>query len=141
MLRPARFRTEPAAPAWYQGLLAQHESVYDPGGSDAELRFFSACSRTRGLPPPVQQFEVRPVRRTYYLDFAWPDCMVFAEWYGRARHSGASAVAYDNARLTELSAAGWRPLVFTTESSDAEIVERTRESLAEVGRIGHRRGA
>jgi hypothetical protein len=123
-----------------QGLLAQRDAAYDPGGSDTELRYLRVLESAR-LPRPVQQFEVRPVRRTYYLDFAWPDCMVFAEWYGLSWHSGASAVAYDNARLTELSAAGWRPLVFTTESTDAEIVDRTRALLADVGRIRHRRGA
>jgi hypothetical protein len=123
-----------------QGLLSQRDASYDPGGSDAELRFLRVLDEAR-LPPPVQQFEVRPVRRTYYLDFAWPECMVFAEWYGLAWHSGASAVVSDNARLTELSAAGWRPLIFTSESSDAEIVERTRDLLNDVGWIHHRRGA
>ncbi len=123
-----------------QDLLAQRDAAYDPGGSDAELRFLRVIDEAR-LPPPVQQFEVRPARRTYYLDFAWPDCMVFAEWYGLSWHSGASAVAYDSARLTELSAAGWRPLIFTTESSDAESVERTRVLLADVGRIHDLRGA
>jgi hypothetical protein len=123
-----------------QGLLAQRDSAYDPGGSDAELRLLRVLAEAR-VPLPVQQFEVRPVRRTYYLDFAWPDCKVFAEWYGLSWHSGASAVVSDNARLTELSAAGWRPLVFTSESADTEIVERTRELLTEVGWIRHRRGA
>jgi hypothetical protein len=123
-----------------QGLLAQRDAGYDPGGSDAEARLVRVFDEA-GLPPPMQQFEVRPVRRTYYLDYAWPEWKVFAEWYGLAWHSGASAVVSDNARLTELSAAGWRPLIFTSESSDTEIIERTRELLTDVGWIQYLRGA
>ena len=80
------------------------------------------------LPPPVQQFEVKagaphvlPRLRVAGLQWSSPSGT------GCVALGTPSAVAYDNARLTELSAAGWRPLVFTDETSDAEIVERTRD--------------
>jgi hypothetical protein len=123
-----------------KGLLAQRAEGYDPGGSAAELRLLSVYE-TAGLPLPEQQVEVRVGRRKYFLDFAWRECKVFAEWYGLPWHVGATAVVRDNARITDLSAAGWRPLVFTDETSDAEIVVATRALLAEVGWIMDRIGA
>ncbi|MGQ0825748.1 MAG: hypothetical protein ACT4OX_12125 [Actinomycetota bacterium] len=123
-----------------QGLLKRRDSGFDPGGSDDELRMLRVL-REAGLPEPVQQYRVRVKGRTYFLDFAWPDFKVFAEWYGLSWHVGASAVAYDNARITAMSTIGWRPLIFTGDSSNTTIASDTRELLSQVGYLTHRRGA
>jgi hypothetical protein len=109
-------------------LLAQRDESFDPGGSASELRLL-AVLRHAGVPAPVQQYHVRVDDHPYELDFAWPDQRVFAEYYGLAVHSGASAVAYDSSRLTAMVAAGWKPLVFTDASPDHEIVKRARGAL------------
>ena len=112
-----------------QGLLAERDESFDPGGSASELRVLQVL-REGGIPAPVQQYPVRVDSRPYELDFAWPEQRVFAEYYGLAVHSGASAVAYDSSRLTAMVAKGWRPLVFTDSTPDHEIVKRAQEVLA-----------
>jgi very-short-patch-repair endonuclease len=101
---------------------------FDPGGSRSELHLLDVLRRAR-LPLPVQQHRVKVGSKTFRPDFAWPDLKVFAEYYGLAFHSGASAVAADSERLTALASLGWLPLVFTHQSSDREIVERTTAAL------------
>jgi hypothetical protein len=109
-------------------LLAQRDGSFNPGGSASELRVLSVL-RDAGLPAPVQQYRVRVESSSYELDFAWPEQRVLAEYYGLAVHSGASAVAHDNSRLTALVTAGWKPLVFTDASPDHEIVRRVTSAL------------
>jgi hypothetical protein len=112
-----------------QVLLAERDASFDPGGSASELRVLQVL-REGGIPAPVQQYPVRVDSRPYELDFAWPEQRVFAEYYGLAVHSGASAVAYDSSRLTAMVAEGWRPLVFTDSTPDHEIVKRAQKVLA-----------
>ena len=107
-----------------QQLLAERDASFNPGGSASELRVL-AVLREAGIPAPVQQFRVRVDSHWYELDFAWPEQRVFAEYYGLAVHSGASAVAYDNSRLTAMVGEDWRPLVFTDSTPDHEIIKRT----------------
>lgn len=114
--------------ATIRSLLAERGIGFDPGGSRSELQVLDLF-RKAGLSIPVQQHQVRVGGRKYRPDFAWPDLMVFAEYYGAPFHTGASAVAADSQRLTALASAGWLPLVFTWESSDREIVERTTIAL------------
>jgi hypothetical protein len=115
-----------------RSLLATRGIGFDPGGSKSELHVLDALRRAR-LPLPEQQYRVKIGSKTFRPDFAWPDCKVFAEYYGLAFHIGASAVVADSERLTALSAAGWLPLVFTHASSDREIVERTVAALNQRG--------
>ena len=112
-----------------QDLLAERDANFDPGGSASELRVLDVL-READLPAPVQQHRVCLGARTFFLDFAWPEQRVFAEYYGLAVHSGASAVASDSSRLTALVAAGWRPLVFTDSTPDREIVASAKKVLA-----------
>jgi hypothetical protein len=119
-------------------LLRDRGVGFNPGGSRSELQILDVFRRA-AIPMPVQQYRIRIEHRTYRPDFAWPDHMVFAEYYGLPFHTGASAVVSDSERMTALSAAGWLPLVFTHASSDREIIERTTEALAQRdarGRIG-----
>jgi hypothetical protein len=115
-----------------RALLAARGIGYDPGGSRSELHLLDLFRRAR-LPLPVQQLRVKVESKTYRPDFAWPEQKVFAEYYGLAFHTGASAVVADNERLTALASIGWLPLVFTHASSDREIVERTAAALRQRG--------
>jgi len=49
--------------------------------------------------------------------------MTFIEYYELRSHSTPSSVTYDNDRLTALSIAGWKPLVFTDATPDQRIVD------------------
>jgi hypothetical protein len=122
-----------------RSLLATRGIGFDPGGSRSELYLLDVFRRAR-LPLPVQQYRVKIGSKSYRPDFAWPDRMVFAEYYGLPFHTGASAVVADSERLTALAAAGWLPLVFTQASSDREIVERTTAALDQ-RRVGREIGA
>jgi hypothetical protein len=111
-----------------QGLLAERNGAYDPGGSAAELRVLHVL-REAELPPPAQQHRVRVGGRTFFLDYAYPPELAFIEYYGLGVHGTASAVAYDSDRITTLVSAGWRPLIFTDATSDAEIVAKVSALL------------
>jgi hypothetical protein len=113
-------------------LLAQRGMAFDPGGSRAELNVLAILRKAR-VPLPVQQHRVVVDGRTYILDYAWPELMVFGEFYGLAFHSGPSAVAHDSERLTALVAAGWLPLIFTESSSERDIVNQTIAALRQRG--------
>jgi hypothetical protein len=122
-----------------KALLAQRDAAFDPGGSAAELHVLQVI-RQAGLPVPVQQFPVGVRGRSYVLDFAWPDRRVFAEYYGLAVHSGASAVAKDSERLTALAGADWRPLIFTDATPDQQIVRDVANALRTAPSDGALRG-
>jgi hypothetical protein len=115
-----------------RSLLAERGIGFDPGGSRSELHLLDVLRRA-GLPLPVQQFRVKIGQNTFRPDYAWPDPMIFAEYYGMPFHTGTSAVVADSRRLTALSAAGWLPLVFTHASTDREIVDRTTAALEQRG--------
>lgn len=115
-----------------RSLLAARGLGFNPGGSGSELQMLDVFRRAR-LPAPVQQLRVKVGFKSYRPDFAWPECKVFAEYYGLPFHTGASAVAYDSERVTALSSAGWLPLLFTSASSNGEIAERVRTALLQRG--------
>jgi hypothetical protein len=115
-----------------RSLLAERGIGFDPGGSRSELHLLDVLRRT-GLPLPVQQFRVKIGPNTFRPDYAWPDLMIFAEYYGMPFHTGTSAVVADSMRLTALAAAGWLPLVFTHASTDREIVDRISAALEQRG--------
>ncbi len=118
-----------------RSLLAARGIGFDPGGSRSELHLLDVWRRA-GVPLPVQQYRVKVGPKHYRPDFAWPDAKIFAEFYGMAFHTSASAVVGDSQRLTALSAAGWLPLVFTHASTDREIVDRVTEALARRSVVG-----
>jgi hypothetical protein len=110
-------------------LLAHRGTAFNPGGSASELHVLQVI-RDAGLPEPVQQHPVWANGHRYVVDFAWPHQRVCAEYYGLAVHSGASSVAYDNQRLTDLVGVGWRPLVFTDVTPDGQMVRDITNALS-----------
>ena len=111
-----------------KSLLAQRDRSFNPGGSGSELDVLRVIKEA-GLPLPVQQYPIRVAGHDYDLDYAWPNRKIFLEYYGLAVHSGSSAVAHDSRRQTALVAAGWRPVVFTDATTDAEMVRVLRAVL------------
>jgi hypothetical protein len=115
-----------------RALLAARDATYNPGGSRAELNVLDVI-RGADLPEPEQQYEVRVNGKTYKLDYAYPKWKVYVEWYGLPFHIGASAVSYDNDRITDMSGIGWAPVVFTDGASPKRIVDGIRAALTERG--------
>jgi len=115
-----------------RALLAARDATYNPGGSRSELNVLEVI-RGAGLPEPEQQYEVRVKGRRYKLDFAFPEWRVYVEWYGLPFHIGASAVTYDNDRITDMSGIGWIPVVFTDGASAKRIVDGIRDALVQRG--------
>ena len=87
-------------------LLAERDASFDPGGSASELHVLQVI-REAGLPDagPAAPGPGRRTRPTCSTSRG-PSSGCFAEYYGLAVHSGASAVAYDSERLTALVGAG-----------------------------------
>jgi hypothetical protein len=115
-----------------RSLLVERNAVYDPGGSDDELRVLKVLKRA-GLPLPAQQQEIEIEGKTYRPDYVWGVWKIFCEYYGKGSHIGASAVAYDSDRLTELASVGWLPLIFTWRTSDQKIIDKTLDAFRERG--------
>jgi predicted transcriptional regulator of viral defense system len=111
-----------------QELLMTRDINYEPGGSNAELRVLNVIAGAR-LPLPVQQHRVRVNGKTYFLDYAYPPCKRFIEYYELQSHGTPSAVAYDSDRITDLASIGWKPMIFTDANSDAEILSAVSQML------------
>lgn len=115
-----------------RSLLAVRDPNYNPGGSRSELNILDLV-RSADLPEPIQQFEVRVKGKTYYLDYAWPEYVAYCEWYGLPWHIGATAVAHDSQRITDMSGIGWRPVIFTEISSPKSVIRDIRNALRQGG--------
>lgn len=100
----------------------------EPGGSDGELWVLRTLLAA-GLPVPVQEHPVVLEGRRRRIDLAYPEQMVAIEFEGEAVHDTVSAFHDDKARAGALAAAGWAVLPFTTRTSEADIVRRTRAAL------------
>ncbi len=121
-----------------RSLLDARARSYDPGGSNAERRVLDVLVRA-GLPTPLQQYRVRANGKTYFLDDAYPEHMLFIEYYGSGWHGTPSAVVYDSERITAMSTRRWLPLIFTEATPDHVMVERTAAALGcQVGSLATR---
>ena len=111
-------------------VLADRLPGYHPGGSQRELDVVGVLVRG-GLPVPEQQHKVVAGGRVRFLDYAYPQQMVGLEFDGFAEH-GLIRSTFDDDRLrgNDLAVAGWLMLHFTSRSSPAHIVERTRRALS-----------
>ena len=120
--RTGRHLVVPARPV----LLDRH----DPGGSDRELDVLGILQRA-GLPLPVQQHPVLVAGRRRYLDYAYPDALVYLEWDGFAEHGLIrSTFDDDRERGAELALLGWLGLHFTSNTTERDLVSRVERALA-----------
>lgn len=87
-----------------------------------------------GLPRPELQYEVIDGRgRLRRLDFAWPDCLVAAEYDSDQWHGGADALQRDREKIAALQDLGW--IVIPIVRADVrrrqrELVDRIAKQLA-----------
>lgn len=111
-------------------VLAERTDGYHPGGSQGELDVVAVLV-AGGLRAPSPQHRVVVGGRTRYLDYAYLEERVGIEYDGFAHH-GLIRSTFDDDRLrgNDLAVAGWLMLHFTSNSSPAHIVERTRQALA-----------
>lgn len=88
--------------------------------------------RARAIAEPVRQYKVVLQGRVFFLDFAWPDELVFVEADGFRYHSTPLHLRRDGRRRNLLAIADWLPLRYTwadaTEAAD-EIADEVREAL------------
>ncbi len=82
--------------------------------------------REAGVREPVPQYPVRPARKDYFIDAAYPDALLALEYQGFDPHRTRSAFDGDARRTRELTAAGWRVVYFTSKDTDADIVATVR---------------
>jgi hypothetical protein len=114
--------------ALIESLLDVRSPSYDPGGSNSERRVLDILV-AGGLPAPVQQYRVRVEGKTYFLDYAYPEHLLFIEYYGGGWHGTPSAMVYDSDRISDLTTLRWKPLIFTDATPDRVMVERTQACL------------
>lgn len=74
---------------------------------------YARLEREYRLPPAVFQHEVRWGRRTYRIDFAYPDLNVAVEVDGYEKRATREAFQHDTERQTALAVLGWKVLRFT----------------------------
>lgn len=113
-----------------RAVLAERMEGYDPGGSQGELDLVEVLV-AGGLRPPQAQYRVVVGGQVRYIDYAYAEEMVGLEYDGFAHH-GLIRTTFDDDRQrgNDLAVAGWLMLHFTSRSSPAHILERTREALA-----------
>ncbi len=89
--------------------------------------------RDRAIPAPVRQHEVTMKKKTFFLDFAWPDALLFVEADGFRHHSTPLRLRRDGRRQNLLALADWMPLRYTwadaREDAD-EVAAEIREAMA-----------
>lgn len=114
----------------FRRVLADRLPGYDPGGSHRELDVVGILV-AGGLPVPECQHKVVVGGRARFLDLAYSQEMVGLEFDGFAEH-GLIRSTFDDDRLrgNDLAVAGWLMLHFTSKSTPAHIVKRTRRALA-----------
>ena len=109
------------SPKRLQRVLALRPARHDPGESVLEARIMAIILRC-GFPAPVQQLSVVIGRRSYRLDFGYPDQLVYLEGDGFGYHCTATDLDRDARRRNALVVDGWRPLTFTWRMTDDELV-------------------
>ena len=82
-----------------------------PAESVLEFRFHIGPGRL-GLPPYSYQHKVTVGRRTFFIDFAYPEVMLAIEVDGYEKRKSRESLAYDNERANALVLAGWTILRF-----------------------------
>jgi hypothetical protein len=102
---------------------------YDAGGSERELDVLHTL-RAAGLPAPVQQFSIVVAGRQRYLDYAYPDELVYIEFKGFSEHGEIRSVFDDDAeREAELALLGWVGIPVTSNTVPSDLIDRVRRAL------------
>lgn len=111
-------------------VLARRLGGLAAGGSDRELDVLRILDQA-GLVLPVQQHLVVVAGRKRYLDYAYPELLIYLEFDGFAEHGLIrSTFDDDRERDAELALLGWLGLHFTTSTQPADLVDRVRRALA-----------
>ena len=79
-----------------------------------------------------------PFRRSYRIDFAWPDLGVAVEAEGFEWHGNRAQWKADRLRVAALERLGWRVLIVTWDDvtmRPEETLDRIALALAERGRL------
>ena len=80
-----------------------------------EMRLLQVL-RSRNLPAPVTQYEIREGSRfVARVDAAYPDLRIALEYESFDWHTGKAALVRDSARRNAVVAAGWLPISVTAE--------------------------
>jgi hypothetical protein len=102
---------------------------YDPGESDLELVTLRALIGA-GLPIPVQQHRVVLNGKRCRIDLAYPELKIAIELQGWEWHGGRESFDDDKARMSELTAIGWRGLEITSRHAPEDIVRWVSGTIA-----------
>jgi hypothetical protein len=104
---------------------------HDAGGSERELDVLRVLRRA-GVPLPVQQHPVTVAGRRRFLDYAYPEQLVYLEFLGFSEHGLLRSVFDDDSeREAELALLGWLGLPVTSNTRPADLVDRVRRALAQ----------
>ncbi len=112
--------------ATYRRILSERDGNTPPGGEFARL--MARMLTDAGLPPPVFEHPVRVNGQLYYLDLAWPACLVAVECNDTGSHDTPKAFRRDPMKRNRCEGAGWTYLEFTWW----DLVHNTAEVLAQV---------
>src|SRR5688572_17145729 len=112
-----------------RSVLAKRLAGLHAGGGDLELDVLEILV-AGGLPRPVQQFRVVVGGRERFLDYAYPNALVYLEFLGFAEHGLIRSTFDDDAdREAELALAGWLLIGVTSNTSPAALVDRVGRAL------------
>lgn len=94
------------------GALAREAAQLVRAGSQSPMETrVRLMFRFAGLPEPTTQLRVGDADRTYYLDLAWPELKVAAEYDGRQHAESPRQWGHDLGRREWLDGNGWRLVV------------------------------
>ena len=103
------------------GALAARIPGYDPGESDLEINTLRTIVAA-GLPMPVQQHRIVLNGKRCRIDLSYPPEKVAMELQSWDWHGGRESFDDDKARMSDLTAIGWRGIEITSRHSAADIV-------------------
>jgi very-short-patch-repair endonuclease len=114
-----------------------------PAESELEARVFEVLE-AEGLPRPTRQRTICVGGRLRRIDFSFPGSRVLLEADGYAWHSTPEAFERDRARLSALTARGYRVLQWTwlaLQQRPEHLVAELRRALQLDAPFGHARAA
>jgi very-short-patch-repair endonuclease len=90
-----------------------------------------------GLPAYSYQHEVKVGRKTYYIDFAYPEVKLAIEVDGYEKRAARASLDYDNERANALTLAGWTLLRFGWTKVRHQPESVARDILIRLAQLGH----